>query len=318
MFFVYFLFIIEFPIETSVKLDIPFPTAAPSVAIETNGNIWCTSYWDNAVYKMNNEGLLIFKIGGTKGYGPGELVKPLSVLLFEDSNTIVIHGAGMKLSSFNMATGTFIRILDVDTPFIRVFPWDETSFIGYTNPSNVNGGFSQLDLSGRKKAQWFTQRNISKITNSSLPYTKGNSDTVYFQEGVKPEVNIIRKNESNYSIWKLNLPLNYIEPPSKPIKREYMFNKEKLEEFYSSFSLIKGLSVFKDKYMIVCWNIPKRDKNTYQIYDLEERKQITREFYIDGILVNTPNGFYTLSLKQNENDYDDEYYKLNKHKWSIN
>ncbi len=316
LFFCLFI-MLNFQNESSVKLNIPLPTTHPSIAIDTNRNIWCTSYWDDVVYKLNSEGSLIYKIGGRRGYGPGEIAKPLSILLFEDSNTVVVHGAGMRLSTFNMETGTFIEFLDDKTPFIKIFPWDKTSFIGYTDPTNEKGGFSLIGLSGNKKDQWFTQDNFLKITNGYFPYAKGSSDIVYFQDGVKPEVYIIRKTKQNYSTWELNLPLNYVAPPKKPIKREHMFNKGKLEEFYNSFSFIHGLNVIDGKYLIVCWKIPEQEKRTYQIYDIRDKTQIIKEFYINGVLVATPKGFYSLTLKQSETDPDEEYYLLNLHKWSI-
>jgi hypothetical protein len=313
----YCLLLFSFQKESSVVLDIPLPTSHPFIAIDTQGNIWCTSYWDHAVYKMNSRGKLIFRIGGKKGYGPGELSKPRSLVLLEEQNCIVVHGVGMKLSTFDMSSGKFKKILDFKNHLIRIFPWNHASFIGYTDPMNEAGGFSLVDSTGKKIDQWFTQNSLSSISNGYLPYAKGIGDIVYFQEGVKPEVNIIDRNKLGHSTWKLNLPLNYSPPPDKPMKREQMFNKGKVEEFYNSFSSIIGLTVTNENFLIVCWKVNESKRKTYQIYDIRSKKQITKEFYIDGLLVHSTRGFYTITLKQSEMDPDDEFYVLNRYKLDL-
>lgn len=83
----------HFEKKGDIVLDVPLSMRLPRILIDRSDYIWYRSFHDHFLYEMDPDGKEVLRIGG-KGFGPGELVKPLRILLINKEKDLLVAEVG--------------------------------------------------------------------------------------------------------------------------------------------------------------------------------------------------------------------------------
>jgi len=246
------------------------------------GDLFCGVYWDSIIYKISTNNISPIKISG-KGQGPGEVIKPTEMFLFEkDSKLLVIENLG-RWQAFDTRSGKFIKLISKYLPAMKWEKFDEYHLVGVLN--NTEKMFQLVDLEGVTVKKWGKkyQINQEELWSRTFATAVGTDKTIYFQEGTNPEVWVYLDGEEEHTVWDLAIPKYYIEPPNEPFNlRKMGTNFKKIEKFRSSFTQLKDFQFFGNHYLVVIWDIKDPYECSLDIYDTRNRSLVVKDFIMPG------------------------------------
>jgi len=281
----------------TIELQVPFAAREPRILVDSSGHIWYGSYWEHTIYKLDDKGRQIFKISGP-GQGPGEIEIPYTLNLVNREKWLLVLHHNFILSLFDAQSGKFLKDVKRFYPRARLWPWDEKYVLVLKDPGAVaNKGFELLDFrTGEIAKEWFQlDRQRTQVPTSSMAFAQLADHTIYYQSGTLPEAYVVTPFVDVPKIWPLKPPPGYIEPPENPMPERDRYSREKVDAFYHSFTKVKSFAILKEKYFLVCWEMPHEGPYYYQLYDLENQELKAAGLPLTGFPVNSLDGsLYTL------------------------
>ncbi len=276
----------DFPLNYTVTLSVEPATRHPLILIDLKENIWYQDYWGHSITKMSPTGSVLFQLKGP-GKGPGELEKPTCFTLVDDGQILLVHHSQTRLMAYNASSGKFIKEISRKFVATRIFPWDKNSFLALKDPTGVGGpGFELFDYhkATSGKAWYRRAQSRSPFTASWFAFAQGTGNTLYYQPGEQPEINVFKAFEATPHIWKLKPPPGYIKPPEAALPEKDRYNRLKVDAYYNSYTQVRSFALLKDK-MIVCWFHPEPERFYYQIYDPAKETVVQDNLPVRGQLI---------------------------------
>jgi len=295
------------PVRT-IELQVPFAPREPQVLVDRGGHIWYGSYWDHTVYRLDGEGKEIYRISGP-GQGPGEIEKPYCFNLVNHEKWLMVLHHDFILSLYDAQSGKFLKDLNRFYPVTRLYPWDDRFVLVLKSPrAVVSNGFELVDYrTGEVTKQWFrVDRPRTEVTASNFAFAQLADHTIYYQMGTLPEAYVVKPFVDDAKIWPLKPPPGYVAPPEKPMPEKDRFSRIKVDAFYHSFTKVKAFTILKEKYFLVCWEMPNEGPYYYQLYDLETQELKAAGLPLTGYPVRAWNGLIHTLERVDPDDMDTE------------
>jgi len=264
----------------SIAITVDPSATGAAIALDLKGNIYYANYWEHAVYGLDQDGALHMRYGSPGG-GPGELHKPFQLLLHDQDQFLVVVGGDDRIQVFSTQSGAFVRSL----PYLGVNGL----------MSNPAGGFlgigmqdkfliQEIDEQGQKGKEWMRGLGYSSAAASiRWSFAMSPRGTIYYAEGVTPELLHAQWRDEQVKVWTLSIPAHYVDPPGKPLPQEAYFDRKKVEAYYDSFSQIYDLFVLPEsEVLLVVWKINEPVPYAVEAYDLKTRQRVLANFHPRG------------------------------------
>jgi len=264
-----------------------------------DGSFYCADYWDSQVVLFDADGRLL-KVIAEQGDGPGEVRKPQWLFLVENESKLLVIESRSRWSTFHTANDEFDRVVAKYQPANKWEQKDDHSLVGiFTNTSHF---FVEVGINGKIRNSWgdVPPDDPDFIWTRRYATALGPMGTVLYQEGTWPEIQIYQKGRPDPTVWQLQLPQHYREPPDKPYPlRRLGFDRDKLNERIQSYSQVAEFFVLGGRYVAVLWNIHEPYEYSLDIYDVHSRARLIGNFVVPGTYVSAgSNRMYFLEERE--------------------
>ena len=254
----------------------------PIIRVNSSGEIWVLAYWEGWVKKFGSNMNILLDIPPQNNI-PGGTFGIIDVLDLEDGRAWLVLHTSIKTLEIDTKTGKLQNTHLMGA--LRTLRWGEHILLGVGKYPEIEGAQDviKVDDQGRYLDSWPIDTYTMLAKSTGMRELVAIQDNRIFRTtGMVPELEILTPGKGQKN-WKISTPLNFVAHPTKKFNLNNRFDKNKVREFYGSFTKIGSIFPIGKYGIAICW-MKSEQPFLLDIFDYRTGKRYMRTKEVTGLL----------------------------------